>query len=261
MSDSAKFPEINQLLQHLLENIQKVLGERLLGFYLYGSLVWGDFDYDISDIDLLAVTSDDVRDSDFAKLKEMHSEFAIQHPAWDNRIEVQYASKTGLKSFRTQASRMAVISPGEPFHVIDAGVEWLTNWFFVQDYGLILFGPPPDQFIDPISKDEFVQAIYDHALFWKEHVKETRNARPYQSYAVLTLCRALYTVTYKEQVSKKVAAKWAMSQLPDWANFINEALVVRSHAGETTQADANSAYPKTEHFVFEVIEKVKLAKG
>jgi predicted nucleotidyltransferase len=261
LSNPTKFPEINRLLQHLLEDIQKVLGDRLLGFYLCGSLVWGDFDYDVSDIDLLAVTSNDMTDSDFSDLKEMHNDFAKAHPRWDNRIEVQYASESGLKTFRRRSSKMAVISPGEPFHVIDAGMDWVTNWFFALDYGLTLFGPLPDQFIDPISKDEFVQAVYDHALFWQQHVKQTRNARPYQSYAVLTLCRALYTVAHKQQVSKKRAADWAMSQLPEWADFIKEALYIRSHAGETTQADADRAYPKTERFVFEVIEKVKQAGG
>ncbi len=261
MDDLTKFPEINQVLQHLLENIHKVLGDRLKGFYLYGSLVGGDFDYDISDIDLLAVTSDDVSDSDFARLKEMHSEFASKHPAWDNRIEVQYASETGLKRFRAQASRMAVISPGEPFHVIDAGIDWLTNWYFVLERGVTLFGPPPAHFIDHVSKDEFIQAIFDHALFWQNHVKQTKASRPYQSYAVLTLCRAFYTITNNEQVSKKKAADWALSQFPEWAGLIREALYVRSHASEFTSSDADKSYPETENFVAQAVERIKKARG
>jgi hypothetical protein len=156
---------------------------------------------------------------------------------------------------------MAVISPDEPFHVIDAGIDWLTNWYFVQDYGLTLFGPSPDQFIDPISKDEFVQSVYDHALYWADHIKQTRNTRPYQSYAVLTLCRAFYTVTNNEQVSKQKAAEWAITQLPEWGDFIHEALYVRSHAGETTKEDADRAYPQTECFVLQAIEKIKKLKG
>ncbi len=261
MLSTTIFIDIKKLLDLLLFHIQAVLGSKLQGLYLYGSLVSGDFEYTVSDLDLLAVTSDDVTVEEYEKIKQMHDDFAKKHPIWDNRIEVQYASLSGLQTFRTRSSRMAVISPGEPFHVIDAGVEWLTNWYFVQDYGLTLFGPSPDQFIDPISKDEFVQAVYDHALYWKEHITQTRYTRPYQSYAVLTLCRALYTVTFKQQISKKKAAEWAMTQLPEWADFIVEALYVRSHAGETTQADADAAYPKTERFVFDAIERVVQASG
>ena len=261
MINTTNLVDIKNLLDLLLVEIQKVLGKKLKGLYLYGSLVWGDFDIGVSDIDLLATTSDEVSDSEFTRLKEMHEDFAKMHPAWDNHVEVQYASESGLKTFRTRSSKMAVISPGEAFLVIDAGIDWLTNWYFVQDYGLTLFGPSPNQFIDPISKDEFVQAVYDHALFWKDHVKQTRNARPYQSYAVLTLCRALYTVAHKQQVSKKNAAEWAASQFLEWADFIREALYVRSHAAETTQADADNAFPKTERFVLDAIEKIKQLRG
>lgn len=252
--------DIKKFLDLLLIEIQKVLGSKLKGLYLYGSLVWGDFDYGVSDIDLAAVTSNDLADADFSALKAMHDEFARTHPKWDNGIEVQYVSMSALKTFRTQYSKMAVISPGEPFHVIDAGIDWLTNWYFVQDYGLILFGPPPAQFILQVTKEEFIQAVYDHALFWKEHVKQTRNSRPYQSYAVLTLCRVLYTVTLGEQVSKRRAGEWAEGQLLEWADFIREAFYVRSHTAET-RGDADKAYPKTEQFVFEVIEKIKLLRG
>ncbi|MEZ0537617.1 nucleotidyltransferase domain-containing protein [Caldicellulosiruptoraceae bacterium PP1] len=49
------YEDINHLLNSLLSRIQNIFGTKFLGFYLYGSLVWGDFDKDISDIDLLAV--------------------------------------------------------------------------------------------------------------------------------------------------------------------------------------------------------------
>lgn len=261
MQNPTQFIDIKTLLDELLADIQKPLGEKFKGLYLYGSLVWGDFDYLVSDIDLLAVTSDDMTGQDYDGLEQMHADFASKHLIWENRIEVQYASELGLRSFRNGLSKMAVISPGEPFHVIDAGIDWLTNWYFVQDYGLILFGPSPDQFIDSISKDEFSRAVYDHALFWADYVKQTRNTRPYQSYAVLTLCRALYTVTHEEQVSKQKAAEWTKTQMPEWKDFIDEALYVRAHAGETTKEEADRAFPLTERFVLQAIEKIKRLKG
>ena len=50
------YPEVNSLLEEISSEMQSVLGGQLTGLYLYGSLVWGDFDLEISDIDLLAVT-------------------------------------------------------------------------------------------------------------------------------------------------------------------------------------------------------------
>lgn len=256
-----QFADIDNLLRDLLEKIRENLGDKLKGLYLYGSLVWGDFDFGISDIDLLAITSDDLTQEDYDRLQRMHTAFAESFPDWDNGIEVQYASISGLKSFRSKPSQMAVISPGEPFHVIEAGKDWLTNWYFVQDYGVPLFGPPPNNFIDPISKKDFIQAVHDHVLFWNTHVQQTMHSRPYQSYAVLTLCRSLYTITHKEQVSKRKAADWASTQFPEWADFIRKALYVRSHTSEFGPTDAEKDYPKTEQFVLYVIEKIKQASG
>jgi len=84
------YPDINQLLSLLLSEMQRILGDRLIGLYLYGSLVWGDFDCDTSDIDLLAATASDIDEKEFSALKQIHDDFALQYKAWNNRIEVQY---------------------------------------------------------------------------------------------------------------------------------------------------------------------------
>jgi len=60
MINTTNLVDIKNLLDLLLVEIQKVLGKKLKGLYLYGSLVWGDFDIGVSDIDLLATTSDEV---------------------------------------------------------------------------------------------------------------------------------------------------------------------------------------------------------
>ena len=56
------YADINELLEILLTSMQKILGEKLVGLYLYGSLVIGDFDPAISDIDLFALRLGSVRD-------------------------------------------------------------------------------------------------------------------------------------------------------------------------------------------------------
>jgi predicted nucleotidyltransferase len=50
------YTDINALLDSLLMHMQNILRQKLVGLYLYGSLVSGDFDYESSDIDVLAVS-------------------------------------------------------------------------------------------------------------------------------------------------------------------------------------------------------------
>jgi predicted nucleotidyltransferase len=249
-------PQINALLKDLLSRMQDILGEKLLGLYLYGSLVWGDFDEDISDIDMLAVLDSDLMESERTVLKKMHEKFAQDYPAFDNRIEVQYLAKEGLKTFKTQESPMSVISPGEPFHTIKVNKDWLMNWYFVQEYGVILFGPHPEQFIDYISKDEFIETVRKHALDWQEYVKHTKHSRPYQGYAIMTMCRSLYTIKNGEQISKKKAAEWVAKQFPEYAELIHNAFQWREEF-RNKDIDHEATYQETEQFVRFIIRKLE----
>ena len=222
------YPEINHLLDVLLASLQDVLGDNLVGLYLYGSLVWGDFDIEISDIDLLAALERDLTDVEATAIKHMHDTIAARFSTWDNRIEVQYYSKLGLKTFKTQSRPMGNISPGEPFHMITAGPDWLMNWYFVQEHGLTLFGPPPATLIDRVTLDEFVQRARDDTVEWRNRMTRIQNV-PGQSYAIMTMCRALYTIRFRQHVSKLKAVEWAASEFPEWAPLIKNAFIWRKN--------------------------------
>ena len=49
-TDPTPYAEINTLLDRLLLRIQTILGKKLIGLYLFGSLVTGDFDHKSSDV-------------------------------------------------------------------------------------------------------------------------------------------------------------------------------------------------------------------
>jgi predicted nucleotidyltransferase len=78
--------------------VQAILGKKLVGCYLFGSLVTRDFDHRCSDIDLLAALSSDLDENELASLQKMHLDFARKHEEWDDRIEVAYFSVAGLKT-------------------------------------------------------------------------------------------------------------------------------------------------------------------
>lgn len=76
---ATSYHDINILLDTLLSRMQAILGEKLVGLYLDGSLVIGDFDPYISDIDLVAALSSDIDDREFEELQNMHTDFASEH--------------------------------------------------------------------------------------------------------------------------------------------------------------------------------------
>jgi predicted nucleotidyltransferase len=252
--EHTSYPHVNVLLDDSIPQMQQILAGKLVGLYLYGSLVTGDFDDGISDIDLLVAMSGDMAEAEFHALKKMHDDLITKYPAWDNRIEIAYLSLHGLKTFKTETSKLGIISPGEPFHIIDAGIDWLMNWHVVREKGRVLLGPPPDTIIEPTSKEEYVQAVKAYIADWRERINQELD-RPYQAYAILTMCRGLYTSKHGEQVSKRQAALWATKELPEWSALIQSALLWRERSREEG-VDHRATLPETRQFVHLMIDRI-----
>lgn len=245
--------EINNLLESFQSAIIPILGSNLFGIYLYGSLVGGDFDCEISDIDLLVVTQSDIDKNEFSKLDNMHLELTKIFPNWDDRIEVAYIAINALKTLKTQRSQIAVISPGEPFNIKDAGTDWLINWYLIREKSITFLGPDPKTFIEAISKQEYFYAVKSQMKEWYDWIVHTKNSRPFQSYAVLTMCRGLYVLQNGEQVSKKQAAIWAQKSYPQWASIIEKAITWRMDY-KNKEVDPTLTYNEVEKSVLEMIE-------
>jgi predicted nucleotidyltransferase len=231
---------VDELLAELASGIHGVLGDDLVGIYVYGSYVSGGFEPDVSDIDLVSVISPPVEGMDLAALDRVHSSFVDRHPAWNDRVEVVYVGMAALRSFRSSPGPLAVISPGEPFHFrSEPPVEWVQNWYLVRESGIALYGPPPATIVPPIEWEEFVAA----AVHYAEYVarQSFRDASPgATAYAVLTLCRAARTVREQVHGSKQEGATWAKAAMPEWAWLIETAVRCWLSRGTLGFEDAKS---------------------
>lgn len=248
------YSDVNEIIQKLLIEIKDIFAEKLIGLYLYGSLVWGDFDHDISDIDMLVALSSDIDEKEFSELKTMYQKLVSEYPTWKSRIETQYLSLHALQTFKTADSKAATISPGEDLHIITVKSNWLMNWYIVRERGKTIYGPDPKTIIAPISKEEFIHCVRDHTKVWNEWVKDMKTGGS-QAYAILTLCRAYYAVKHGKQPSKKQAAIWVQQEFPQWSPLIQQALTWRKHQWEE-QNEKNGDYQKTEQFVLYIRKKV-----
>lgn len=250
----SQYDEVNHIIENLLDGHRKVFGEKLAGYYLYGSLIWGDFDIDSSDIDTLCALKSEVTNKEIERLRMMHEEIANEHPMWRDRIEVHYASLDGLKNFRRVSSKMGNISPGEPLHMIDAGIDWLDEWYCVQEYAITLVGMDKKEVIPHIEISEFIQTICTYARSFRERIKTNQHSCYSQAYAILTLCRALFTLIRKEQVSKLAATRWASDYLPEYRDIINNALIWRKERNSSTQNPLET-YVLAQKFVNDIIDR------
>jgi predicted nucleotidyltransferase len=223
--------ETDALLEDLVSRIHRELGDGLVAVYLYGSCVSGGFDPGVSDLDLVAVTAADAGDLDLAGLDRVHHDIVGREPEWSDRLEIVYVGREALRSFRTSAGPLAVISPGEPFHLRhDRLTDWVQNWYLVRETGVTLYGPLAATIVPAVEWSEFVAATARYAGEISTRNLADATARTL-AYEVLTMCRAFMTVKTQTNPSKQEAAAWAREQLPDWAWLIEAAVRCRLSRG------------------------------
>ena len=248
-------PAVDAVLVAIREAIVAVTGSSLVGLYLFGSLATGDFDAGVSDIDLLAALADAPSERLASRLRRMHLDLAQANPEWHDRIEVIYISRHGLATCRTEATTIAVISSGEPFEVIEAGRDWILNWYAAREDGLSLVGPPVDSLIPPIPSAEYIEQVRRYLVGFTNRISE--DAAPgSQAYAILTMCRGLYAIRFDERLSKRAAASWAQQEFPQWADLIRRALDWRQRQHHPEGQDGAATVAATRSFVIEMAKLV-----
>lgn len=222
-------PEVNDLVALLQQGIQTTLGASLVGLYLDGSLARGGFD-PASDIDFVAVTAAELSPEQFEALRAMHAALGQTGHRLALDIEGFYISQEAVRRYNPRHARFANLErgPGEQLKWVDQDKYWDVHRSVLREYGRALLGPPPASLIDPISPDGLRRTMGSAIEEWGGYVlgRPQLVTQPgYQPYAVLTICRMLYTLSQGEIVPKTEAAAWAQTSLPPrWQPLITQAL-------------------------------------
>jgi Domain of unknown function (DUF4111) len=220
----------NVPITSLADALTAALAGDLVGLYAYGSVVSGGFDPGVSDLDLVAVTARDAVDLDLDVLDHVHRTFVADHPDWDDRLEVVYIGQGTLRDFRTSGADLAVISPGEPFHLSGPVRDWLQNWYLVRETGAAVAGKAAADVFPEIVLDEYLSAIAAYAGWLAAQNLEALPPGAL-AYAVISLCRALRTVRIRRPCTKQEGAEWAADIEPASASLIQTAWACRLSRG------------------------------
>ncbi len=235
------YPEVNAILDELIESLRPLLGKHLVGLYLEGSLTGSDFD-PASDIDFVAVTDEEISGNLFLALQSMHDRFTTLDSPYAIHLEGSYIPKRALRRHDPQYMRHPNIERGgdERLKWVDHDESWNIHRYLLRERGIKILGPAPKTLIDPVSPDALRRAMLP-ALNWaaKIRAREIENGA-YQAYIVLSLCRILYTLECGDVVSKRAAAQWAKETLDgNWAPLIERAWLRRQNLLPADLADVD----------------------
>lgn len=201
--------DVDDYHRELVARLRDLLGAELVGVYAGGSLVLGDFDPRLSDLDVAAVGAAPLERPTKEAIVEALRHESLPCPARGLELVV-YAEpvvragtvEPGFELNLNTGARMSFRADYEPTDE--------RHWFAIDRsilaaHGKALFGPPAGGLFSPIPRDALLEVVAD-AVRWH------REAGDVGSDAVLNACRALRFAAEGAWSSKAAAGAWALER-------------------------------------------------
>jgi hypothetical protein len=221
-----KYKEINELLQHLLARIYTILTNEFIGMYVGGSLAGDSFNYETSDIDCYIVTTESLSPKILNQIEEMHKQVYASKRPYAKKLEASYIPRTDLLDFNPMATR-PYFNEGQ-YYLGQYGNNYSIELYVLRENGITLAGPDIKDLINPISIQTLQSAIQKNLNeYWSISLTDVKKFKrsDYQVFAILTMCRTLYSLATGKITSKIEAAGWAIKWLDNhWKTLIELAI-------------------------------------
>lgn len=193
------------------------LGEFLTGIYLHGSLAFGCFHWESSDIDFIIV----VREPPTLQQKVhlMQGLLAIESQCPPKGMEMSLVLEKDCRTFRypipyalhfsamyREKCRADVEKFCREMHGVDRDLA--AHFTVIRQVGIPLIGPPPQQVFGEVPAEAYRDSIFrDIANAEQEIIQEPM-------YLVLNLCRVLAYEREGLVLSKEAGGQWGAEHLP-----------------------------------------------
>ena len=132
-----------------------------------------------------------------------------------------------LPRYRFQGPALPCVNE-KKFYLAPEGPDWIIQRSILRRHECIIHGPSLKAEIEPVGAADLRSAVQAVLREWWRpmlHQPERLHAPGYQPYAVVSMCRALYTLQHGVVASKRDAAFWAMEGWgAQWRKLIEEAL-------------------------------------
>ena len=258
------YPELNDILQELVESQQAILGDNFVGAYLQGSFAVGDFDI-YSDVDFIVVSEEELSDEQVDALQVMHERIYTLESPWAQHLEGSYFPKDILKDHARCGEDLWYLDHGARSLIQSDHCNTIVVRWVVREKGVALAGPPPQSLVDPISADRLRSDIFAVINDWGQKIlgdPTPFNNRFYQGFIVLNYCRMLHDLHTGTNESKRAGAEWAKAHFaPSWSGLIDRAWDCRPDPANTGWKPADPEdFASTLTFVQLVIDESKSIK-
>ena len=205
---------VDEYHRELVDRLEAILGERLLGVYAAGSFGLEDFDGARSDLDVFAVCTGAVTPDEKSAIIARLRDEALPCPARGLEF-VLYPEETA-RTASGEAGFLLNLNSGPRIgfraDVEPGAIE--RHWFpidraIVRTAGVALVGPPPHELFAPIPRALLLPVVRE-ALAWHRAPGNSGDDD-----TVLNACRSLHWLREDVWSSKSDAGAWALERVDD----------------------------------------------
>jgi predicted nucleotidyltransferase len=216
--------DVESFVRRLTDELAAAGPEMLVGVYVHGSAVFGDFQPDGSDVDILVVVHDGIPSSSVQAMTQILSGLSV-------------GPGTGVEVSIVEESAARRPLPPWPYrvHITTSPPERKTVWCepgrgdsdlilhyaATRQAGWAAYGPPSTDLVGEIGRRTLAAQLAAELRWAVDYSNE--------SYAVLNTCRALVWAKEAMLCSKKAGGTWAVS------NGVEPALVRQAVADRLTR--------------------------
>lgn len=216
-----------ELLDQIRIGYQAVLGEKLTGMYVHGSIAFGCFRWDSSDIDFLAVVEEKLTQQEKERLISILLELDEHAPpkgfemsvveraacmpfADPTPYELHYSNAHRGSYRRDLAGTCRTLQGFDP--------DLAAHMTVTARAGIVLCGEPVERVFAPVPPECYLRSIWQDVRCAAEDIARD------PVYHTLNLCRTLAYVQEGKVLSKQQGGEWGMAHLNGHEAVIAQAL-------------------------------------
>lgn len=206
-----------KILKSISELYQGILADKLVGIYVHGSIAFGCFNLEVSDIDFLVVVRKEPKQEEKENLIKTLLDLSDAAPAKGFEMSVVMLNACRDFTYPTpfvlhysnahfERCRENLREYCQTMKGLDKDLA--AHFMVIRSVGIVLYGETVDHVFGDVRREYYLDSIKQDVIDadTKLHVNH--------SYYVLNQCRALAYITENRILSKEQGGLWALDKLP-----------------------------------------------
>jgi len=198
-----------KLLSDISKQYRQLLGDNLIGIYVHGSIAFGCFNWNRSDIDFIVVVDTPLTQSTKQQLLKVLENLRHQSPP--KGFEMSVVLRKYCETFVYPTPYELHFSNNAPndYNTSQNGdYDLAAHFTVISNVGITLCGEPINKIFGDVPKQDYLDSIRKDV----ESAKDEVICNPI--YIILNLCRVFAYIKESLVLSKEQGGQWGLLNLP-----------------------------------------------